>query len=101
MLRTQVSLGDLKVFIEAENVEDLLKEVAYIAELDRAREGRPATPFFRAAGGYEYFGFRDAQGAEVIFGKAKKPDDPGHKLFSYARTSEGYKGWQMYQPREG
>lgn len=97
MLKANVPFGNIKIQVEAESLEELLKEVAYLRELDAAREGVDAEPFFRGIDGYEYFGFRSADGAEVVFGKAKKPDNPKHKLFAYGKNSAGYKGWQRHR----
>lgn len=103
MLRTKVGLGLLQIEVEAENVEKLIREVTYIRDLDRAREGeQKAYPFYRKTKeGYVYVGFRRlSDGAEVKFGHFLRPDDEDHRFFAHGKLSEGYKGWEVYD-RDG
>jgi hypothetical protein len=96
MLRTMVQLGTLAIEIQAPTLRELLEEVSYLQELDQAREGaQDAVPFFRDFDGYTYYGFRRPDGAEVYWGQHKQASD-ARKLFAYAPTSEGYRGWQRY-----
>lgn len=99
MLRTQVRLGDLIVWVEKETIEELIQEIQYIRDLDSARAGdETATVFFRGVKDYEYYGLRRRDGAEVIFGQHKKAE-AGRSLYSYSAKSERYKGWQTYQAK--
>jgi hypothetical protein len=96
MLRTTITLGTLSIQVEAETVQALIQEVAYIQALDAARGDERADPFHRNAGGFEYFGFRRADGAEVCFGQHKQPAGEGRRLFAYRKSSPGFRGWERY-----
>lgn len=102
MLSTKVELGDLRVEIEAAGVAELIEEVQYIHELDRAREGdESARVFFREFDGYRFYGFRREDGAEITLGQHKNPASEARRLFAYSPGSEGYRGWRVYDRESG
>jgi hypothetical protein len=95
MFRATVHLGTMPVEVEGDTPQDLLKRVEYIRELDQAREGQEATPFHRTWEGFDFYGFRRGDGAEVLFGYHKKGDD-AERLFAYSPTSKNYSGYKIY-----
>lgn len=100
MLKTTVALGTAEIEVEAETIERLMEEAAYIQSLNTAAEGRPdCKPFHRNIKGFNYYGLRDPSGAEVNFGQ-KMEAPAGRKLFAYSRSSDGYKGFHTYEPND-
>lgn len=115
--RTSVQVGAHSVWVEAENIEDLIKRVSYLTELSREATD-DAVFFHRRAGKHDYQGLmRFRKGAEgwekqeLRFGKLTDPPlGEDYKLFAYGRGSDGYEekgGWRWYnreteeaEPRE-
>lgn len=98
---TVVQFGNLPIKIVRADVHELVKEVTYIDNLNKGAEGRDCRPFFEKRGGYEFFGLRDANGAEVTFGKSTNPDDPDRPYFPWKPGAKhdkgGYKGFTAPQ----